>query len=161
MAAVSNSSPLIFYAAIGRLDLLRSLFDEVLIPPAVWREVVAHGSGRAGASDVESARWILWHPSAVHIAPEFVTRLHPGEAEAIALANSFQPKLPILLDDYRARQAARNIGLEVIGSGGVLALAKVAELIPRVGPLLAALQGAGLYLSDGAISEILEVAEET
>ena len=38
--AVSDSSPLIHLAAIGRLELLHSFHEAVLIPDAVWREVV-------------------------------------------------------------------------------------------------------------------------
>jgi len=40
MRAVVNSSPLIFLAKIGKLDLLNKLFDEVIIPKAVYEEVV-------------------------------------------------------------------------------------------------------------------------
>jgi hypothetical protein len=56
---VSDSSTLIHLSAIGRLALLRELFDELTIPPAVWREVVEQGKGRAGVEDVETARQVL------------------------------------------------------------------------------------------------------
>jgi len=39
---VSNSTPLINFAAIGRLDILESLFIEIVIPPAVVQEVLGH-----------------------------------------------------------------------------------------------------------------------
>ena len=39
MAVVSNSSPLIALARIQRLDLLPAIFEAVLIPPAVAREI--------------------------------------------------------------------------------------------------------------------------
>jgi len=51
--AVSNSSPLIHLAAIGGSGLLREFFNEILVPPAVWREVVDEGRGRPGAAEVE------------------------------------------------------------------------------------------------------------
>src|SRR5439155_26565660 len=54
---VSDSSPLILYSRIGRLDLLGRLFDEVIVPPAVQREVV-DSVGRPGSADVDAARWI-------------------------------------------------------------------------------------------------------
>ncbi len=70
MPAVSNSSPLILYAAIGRLELLRETYDEIAVPPAVWREVVAAGTGRAGASEVAQSSWIRQRqPSAQFIVP--------------------------------------------------------------------------------------------
>ena len=40
MSIVSNASPLINLARIGQLDLLRQLYGELLIPEAVWHEVV-------------------------------------------------------------------------------------------------------------------------
>ena len=43
MTVVSNASSLINLARIGQLDLLRLLFDELLIPQAVWHEVVDEG----------------------------------------------------------------------------------------------------------------------
>ena len=58
MAIVSNSSPLILYARIARLDLLRDLFGEVLIPPAVHQEVVVAGGHHLDAGTVGSAPWI-------------------------------------------------------------------------------------------------------
>jgi hypothetical protein len=50
-SVISNSSPLISLSAIQRLDLLRDFFGAVVVPPAVWREVVEEGQGRAGAAD--------------------------------------------------------------------------------------------------------------
>ena len=58
LTAVSNSSPLILYARIGRLELLKALFGEILIPPAVWHEVVTGGTGRNGEREVRQSDWI-------------------------------------------------------------------------------------------------------
>lgn len=59
--AISDSSPLILYAAIGRFHLLNAVFDEILIPPAVWDEVVNEGDGRPGSYEAQSANWIQIH----------------------------------------------------------------------------------------------------
>jgi uncharacterized protein len=42
---VSNASPLIGIARTGRLDLLRQLYRELVIPEAVWHEIVVRGAG--------------------------------------------------------------------------------------------------------------------
>lgn len=55
---VSDSSPLIALARIGQLELLRALFGTVLVPEAVWQEVVVDGVGRPGAGEVVQASWI-------------------------------------------------------------------------------------------------------
>ena len=160
MAAVSNSSPLILLAHIGRLDLLQALFTEVLVPPAVWREVVSDSVGRIGTLEVWQAGWIRQRSLPRQGTPNSRAILHPGEAEAIALAVSMQPAVAILLDDRRARRIARDIGLNVIGSGGALVLAKDAGLISSVRPILSDLYAAGLFLSERTISELLTRANE-
>ncbi|MBI5032494.1 MAG: hypothetical protein HZB51_18370 [Chloroflexi bacterium] len=47
MPYVSNASPLVNLARIGKLDLLHQLFGEFLVPDAVWNEVVIQGEGQA------------------------------------------------------------------------------------------------------------------
>jgi hypothetical protein len=58
MSIVSNSSPLINLARIGRLALLPRLYDALIVPDAVWYEVVLQGAGQAGAAEIETASWI-------------------------------------------------------------------------------------------------------
>ena len=55
MKVLSDSSPLITLAKIGRLDLLRELYSTVTITPEVYAEVVFDGTGLAGSS-AESVR---------------------------------------------------------------------------------------------------------
>ena len=62
MIVVSDSSPLIALASIGRLHLLHDLFGEVFVPPAVWAEVLHEQ--RAGAAEVQAATWISTVPVA-------------------------------------------------------------------------------------------------
>jgi uncharacterized protein len=53
---------LILYAKIGRLDLLRAVFTEIAIPPAVYQEVVTAGSGLPRAAEILAglqAGWII------------------------------------------------------------------------------------------------------
>ncbi len=161
MPAVSDSSALILFARINRLDLLEGVFDHLIVPPAVWREVVSSGPERVGASDLANAHWIRRH----HLAhsetmEELRNILHPGEAEAIALAGGVVPAVPILIDDLKARRVAMHRGLSVVGTAGVLVLAKEKRLIDVVRPLLGAVIGAGLYLGASAIDEVLRRSDE-
>ncbi len=53
MRAISNSSVLIALSSIGQLSILMQRFpDGILIPQAVWYEVVETGAERAGAIEV-------------------------------------------------------------------------------------------------------------
>jgi predicted nucleic acid-binding protein len=52
---VTNTTPLIALAQCDLFPLLHTLFDQVLMPPAVYREVVSEGDGRAGAEETQGA----------------------------------------------------------------------------------------------------------
>lgn len=156
MAAISDSSPLILFSRIGRLDLLHAVFRQVFVPPAVWREVVIDGEGRAGANEVRGASWLRRLPLPSAPMANTVSDLDPGEAETLHLAASMPVESrTVLLDDYRARLVAHGLGLVVIGSRGVLRRAKEAQLIPEVRPLLIGLRDAGLFLSDETLARLL------
>jgi predicted nucleic acid-binding protein len=87
MIVVADASPLIAMARIRRLDLLRSVFGQLLVPDAVWREVVEAGEDKAGTIDVTAANWIerraIVDSSLVNLLRH---DLGAGEAEAIVLA---------------------------------------------------------------------------
>jgi predicted nucleic acid-binding protein len=161
MPAVSNSSPLIVLAAIGRLELLPRLYGQVVVPPTVWQEVVVAGSGRAGATVLPRLTWQRREPVPSDVAsPRSLASLDQGEAEAIRLVLTFPRSVPILLDDLPARRAAERLGLSVAGTVGVLLLAKRTGRIPAVGSLLREARAAGLFLSDAAVERSLILAGE-
>lgn len=133
MVVVSDTSPITNLMQIGRLDLLRQLFAEVLIPPAVYAELCEIEAQKAA---LESQPWISVR---VPLQPENIRRfdgdLDLGEAEAIALALELQPDY-LLIDEQRGRQRADELGLPVVGLLGVLMRAKNAGLIEAVGPVM-------------------------
>ena len=135
LRAVSNSSPLIHLSAISRLHLLRHFHETVLIPPAVWREVVEEGKGRPGAAEVEKARHEGWL-TVIPPVDQFLVRalsadLDQGEAEAIVLALEQSPVV-LLLDERRARLRARTYSLRLTGVIGILIRARRTGLIPSL-----------------------------
>jgi uncharacterized protein len=136
---ISNSSPLINFAAIGRFTLLRELYENIVIPAAVYHEVVVAGRGQPGAAEVEHADWIT---RAAVSTPTVVAMLHElarGEAEAVALAVE-TPGALLILDERRGRLAALNLGLDIIGTLGVLLVAKRKGLLAVLAPELEKLQ---------------------
>ena len=145
MIAVSDSSPLILYAGIGRLDLLGRIFAEVIVPSAVWEEVVAEGAGRPGAVEVARMPWIRRRAlDRQETARALLPELGLGEAEAIALCLELGHPGPLLLDDRKGRRIAREPGIAVVGSAGVLVVAKDRGIVSAVHPLLDELGSAGL-----------------
>jgi uncharacterized protein len=121
--AVSDSSPLIHLAKIEALELISRLYSRILIPPAVWREVVEESDGRPGAVEMEKAVAAGWMVKQAAKNETLVVALRQtldnGEAEAIALATELHPE-SVLLDDKLARQMARRLGVSVTGTLGVL-----------------------------------------
>ena len=85
MIVVANAGPLIALAEIGCFDLLKSLYWQIHIPPAVRDEVLVSQEGRPGTKEVAAAGWIRVESvrdlTAVRILRE---RLDRGESEAIA-----------------------------------------------------------------------------
>ena len=100
MIVVSNSSPLIALARIGRLSILASLFKRILIPAEVQHEVTVAGGGLPGDEEVRNANWIEVAPQKSP-ADAWLTQacqnLGAGERGAILLAKSLPADL-ILLD---------------------------------------------------------------
>ncbi|MCL4486508.1 MAG: hypothetical protein M1570_00055 [Chloroflexi bacterium] len=87
---ISDASVLIHLAAIGRLTLLRDLYQKTAVPSAVWKEVVEEGKGRAGAAEIEAARQAGWiemnSPTNEPLLRSLERDLDEGESEVIALA---------------------------------------------------------------------------
>ena len=156
---VSDTSPLIGLARIRKLNLLREMSARVVVPRAVWDEVVAGGPNAAGVSEIVSATWIeiiAPPPAAVDPLRILVDR---GEAESMALAMSIA-KAVLLVDDARARRLAQRLGIARIGSVGLLRRAKQMGLIARLKPELEALQANGIYMSKQLFDEVLKSVGE-
>jgi hypothetical protein len=66
----------------------------------------------------------------------------------------------LLLDDARARKIARLNAIEMVGSVGVLLLAKSEGLIESVRPRLESIRAAGIYLGEGLVSAALRATGE-
>lgn len=156
MTVVSNASPLINLIRIGKLDLLRKLFDELVIPETVWREVVVAGGGQPGAHGVKAATWVrLQAITNQQLAHTLQQELDAGEAEAIALALELRGEL-LLMDGHLGREVAHHLGLRCTGLIGVLIEAKHKGLIAAVEPCLEALRDmAGFRVSDVLHARVL------
>ncbi len=153
--------PSFSYSAVRRLKLLSLIFSEILIPPAVWQEVVESGAGRPAEIEVRRANWIRTVPVDLNPTAEAsLSRIDRGEREAIALAVQLGPGHTLLMDDRAGRSYAESEGLQVVGSAGLLVHLKRRGLIQAVRPILDELQAAGLYLSDDLYRQLLTTVDE-
>jgi len=158
---VADAGPLIFLSAIDQLELLRTLHDRVLIPSAVFDEVVENGAGLPGCVEVAQATWleILEVDEADPVLRTLLTTLDTGEAAALALAHRERADL-VLMDERRGRAAARRLGLSVQGTLGVLVRAKRAGALETVGAHLHSLREAGFWIADDIVRRTLDAAGE-
>jgi len=157
MKVVSNTSPLINLAWIGRLETLHELYGTIEIPEAVWHEIVVQGAGQPGAKEVSDASWIKTCPVDNKL---LVLALHQeldtGEAEAIALAIEQKAEL-LLMDERLGRETARYFGLNYTGVIGVLIEAKQKGLIGSIKEYLDSLRTmAGFHISQHLYLRVLQ-----
>ncbi len=144
---VTDSTSLIGLERIGRLDVLPALFKPILIPPAVQMEFGI------------TLPWLqVEAPADPGLAVALKMLVDEGEAEAIALA--YGRGYQLILDDRQARSVARNMGLSLIGTIGVLVKAKQAGMIPALKPLLDSLELNGFSLSEPLKAEALKLVGE-
>ena len=160
MIVVSNAGPLIALARIKRFELLRDLFGHLLIPQAVYEEVVVKGAGKPGAEETASAYrdWIeVLRVKDVVMMRSFLARLGRGESEAIALALEKDADL-ILLDDLKARAVAEFMGLTVVGTIGVISQAYKQGIVSDLRQILDALQATGFWIDRKIYEQMLKSA---
>jgi len=161
LIVISDASPILNLSLIGRLDLLVRLYTQVLIPPAVDRELTRSDVGPP-LIDRASCTWLVVEPARDRSrVAQLLTELDSGEAEAIALALEKRADL-ILVDERLGRQVAMALGLRVTGLLGVLAEAKRGRLIERVRPVIEDLrEGAGFWISDDLVQHVLSELDES
>lgn len=140
---IADSSCLIALSKIGKLEILNALFGNVLIPKAVYIEVVVLGKGRAGSEEIKNAKWIKVENVKNKLAVKALQiNLGEGESEAITLAIEKDADL-IILDDFKARQTAEELSLTFVGTLAILQKAKSKGLIKNFEKVLDELRKAG------------------
>lgn len=162
MIVVSDTSPITNLAAIGHLELLRSLFGSVLVPDAVVAELRACEVGTPGFVDLDPNDWLVARPIVEPaVAAALSMDLDLGEAQAIALALESGADV-VLMDERRGRRLAQRLGLRTLGVLGVLVKAKRERRIEHVKPLLEALVSqAGFWIGNDLYARVLrEVSED-
>ena len=164
MIVVSDTSPITNLAAIGQLYLLEALYTQIIIPVAVYDEMVNVGKSVPGTVEVKTLSWIqakaLTERQRVITIQESEENIDLGEAEAITLALELKADL-LLMDERRGRIVATSYGLQVTGLLGVLVQAKQNNLIEAVQPLIDQLiEEADFRVSNELYTTILKIAGE-
>ena len=158
LKVVSNSTPLISLLKLNRLELLEQLYSQINIPVAVYCEIEA-GKNKIYYQDLSKLEWINIVEIREKTAVEYFIDLHAGEAETIVLAKEMKSDL-VILDEKLGRNHAKQAGLKVTGTIGVLIKAKNNGLISALKPFLDELTEKGVWISENLKKEILKVVDE-
>ena len=158
MIVVSDATPLISLMKASLLWLLEPLFQEVLIPEAVYRELTTNHKFQEEASQIINCRFIRVVSVNKGIADDLrnASGLDQGESEAIAYASENNADV-LLMDEARGRQAAKALNLYVMGTIGVLLFAHEEGLLTRldVEQALDCLKKANRHIGDDLINYAL------
>ena len=123
---VADTGPLNYLHLIGRFDLLRDLYSEVFVPPAVIREM-SHPKAPPGLQAIAASppRWLKVRAP---INAVFLDQLDDGEAEAISLAMELKADR-VLIDERDGRRSALALGFQISGRLGILEEAAERKLV--------------------------------
>ncbi|MDX1521456.1 MAG: DUF3368 domain-containing protein [Anaerolineae bacterium] len=161
MIVVSNTTPLIGLATIQQFDLLQHLFVKIYISPAVYGEAVTAGREEGGAKrEVSAADWIEIVPVKDQLAVEvLLDELDRGEAETIVLAHELNADW-VLMDEKKGRRKVTELGLNKIGTLGLLLKAKEVGLLSQIRPEVEQLRQHGFSVGQRVVDAVLQQAGE-
>jgi predicted nucleic acid-binding protein len=136
MIVVSDTSPINYLLLLGHIDLLPRLFQQIIIPDVVRKEML----DPLAPSVLQ--QWITNPPSWLKVqtvsgVDTTLNALDPGEQAAITLAQTLTADL-LIIDERLGRRVASDRGIPIIGTLGILddaasqGLIELAEVITRL-----------------------------
>lgn len=157
MIVIADSSALVALSICECLPILNTLFGDVKVPQAVYDEVCIDGKPESHALSAYLEGKVC--NTLVDKYIEKSNGLGKGELAAISLYKQLSADL-LLIDDARARKVAYLNNLEVIGSLGVLLLAKQKGIISAIKPYTDRLRNSDIFISEHLLEKLLVVANE-
>jgi predicted nucleic acid-binding protein len=142
---ISDPSCLIALSKINQLEVLRSLYNQVIITKEVFMEFGAPLPPWILVSEVKN----------VQQQTDLEKRLDKGEASSIALALELE-NATLIIDEIKGRKIAQSLNIDIIGTIGVILLAEKRGLIKDVFEILFRLVNNGFRLSDKLMDSILD-----
>jgi len=124
---ICNASPIIGLIGIGKLNLLWEMFDEVLIPEAVYAELKLDPRGNSFpeiADAIENKCIKVLSIRGSEVVSQLYGKLHLGELETIIGAKEDEEISFAIIDERSARAFASTMLVDTLGILGVLVYAK-------------------------------------
>lgn len=161
MTGVLDTNTVIGLAKGGVFDLLASVYSPLYVPPAVVREVVAQGQGRAGTSELQQAlgAWITDAAPDPQTVQQFSAVREEADRQVLALAQD-QAADHVLSSDAGLIRQAMGAGMTCLQVPDVVLLLKRRGLIPAVRPVLDQMRHRGFGIEEGLYQQTLAAAGE-
>lgn len=162
MIVISDTTPLISLMKIESLDILEKMYKEIIIPKAVYDELIINMDYKSEIYIIQNCRFLQTKIVKENLSVSLLQKqlkLDLGESEAIVLANSIDADL-IIIDERKARRIAKDIGLNVTGTLGILVEAKQRGLVKELKPLLDELIKNDIRIGKKLYQDILELVNE-
>jgi uncharacterized protein len=173
LPTVSNTSPLIWLAKIGKLHLLKDLFIDIVISEESYKEAVEKGleGGFNDALVIKDACEQGWikvkklNEKQLAICQKMLQNsfeLHEGEAQAIVLARENCKDTLLLMDDSSGRAFAETWGLKVKGVLYIIVTAMRNDLLNKneAKEAILTLVRKGFRIEPKLIARVLEEIEK-
>lgn len=162
MDVISDTGPIIALAKVGRLHLLKSLFDKVYITPYVFKELMAKTGDEAEEIEKALNEFMTIGELGKTAAKVQLTLkdLGRGERQCIEFASTSKDDFILLMDDKAGRQAARKLNIPITGIIGVLIMSKNNGLVENITEILHEMREKGYWLSEDIVATARKLAEE-
>jgi predicted nucleic acid-binding protein len=142
-------------AALGDLNVLATLYQQVLVPWEVGQELQKGGARGFAVAEFEQATFLKKWLAPLEIPPFLTNTLDRGEAAVIQLALT-ERIATVCIDEASGWRVARLHGLSLTGTVGILIRAK-REGYPFAMPqAIAQMRKPGIWLSERVIRVALE-----
>ena len=148
-AVIADASCFILLDKIDNLLLLQKLFGTVTTSTEVAEEF---GKPLPEWIQIKSAQ-------DKNLQSALFLQVDLGEASAIALAAEHQPSL-LIIDDMKGRKLAQKLNLNIIGTLGLILIAKREGILPQIKPIFDKIQGTNFRIAPGLLEDILKQAGE-
>ena len=151
---VVDASPIILLAKTGHLVLLPATADKLLIPKSVAEEI------RQAPSDDPARTWLdaegeqFVEPTGPIAETVAAWDLGRGESRVLSVGVR-RDGWTALVDDGAARRCGKGLDVPIIGTLGLLVVAKRKGDLAAVRPVAKALRRAGLHVDDDVVDQVL------
>jgi predicted nucleic acid-binding protein len=142
---IADASTLIIFDKLDQLDILQKIYGDIYTTPVISNEFKKPLPSWIKVESVKDQKYVKF----------IQTQVDVGEATAIALAAEREDPL-LILDDLKARKLARQLGMKITGTLGIINKAKELQIIDRIRPIIERLKETDFRISENIIENLLK-----